>query len=57
MEKKELKDVINDFLKLVEEVPDGANISNEFYIDGINICEFLKIAVDKLKREWIYVSF
>lgn len=57
MEKNELKDIISDFLELVDEVPEGADISKEFYVDGVNLCEFLKIVVDRLKREWLYIPF
>lgn len=57
MEKNELKDIISDFLELIDEVPEGADISKEFYVDGVNLCEFLKIVVGRLKREWLYIPF
>lgn len=58
MEKKELEGILKDFLAIIDsELPDNTDISYELEIDGINLCKFLKAAVDKIKEEWIYVPF
>lgn len=58
MEKKELEGILKDFLAIIDsELPDNIDISSELEIDGINLCKFLKAAVDRIKEEWIYVPF
>lgn len=58
MEKKELKGIIKDLLDIIDtELPEDTDISNEFEFDGINLCVFLKAAIDKIKQEWIYIPF
>lgn len=58
MEKKELEGIVKDFLNIIDtELPEDTDISKEFEFDGINLCEFLKAAIDKIKHEWIYIPF
>lgn len=54
-ELKELKEILNDFLEFINfinELSKQLDVDCEFDIDGINLCKFLKIAVNRLKQEY-----